>query len=67
MKKSNIRLPKDHGISMDDFINEIYFAGIKEGIRLCKGALDGSPCDNSDPEDMCEDCDCWKAFRKSCS
>lgn len=64
-----IKIPTEYGTKMEDFIQQIFFAGIKEGIRMCKEALDdGSiPCSNTDPEDMCEDCDCWKSFRKNCS
>lgn len=24
-------------------------------------------CESKDPEDMCNDCDCWKLTRKNCS
>ena len=69
-----IKPRKELGIKMEDFINEIYFEGVKEGIRLMKGVIKDSidevmndPCSNKNPEDMCDDCDCWKHFRKSCS
>ena len=65
MRKS-IELPTEYGKKMEDFIQEVFFAGIKEGIRMYKEALD-SPCENKNPDDMCNDCDCWKSFRKYCS
>jgi hypothetical protein len=61
--KESVKMPKLVGQKMEEFIKEVYFAGIKEGIRMVKE----NPCENSDPEDMCENCNCWKAFRKSCS
>jgi hypothetical protein len=67
-------LPKEYGTKMEDFIQQIFYAGIKEGIRMCKDLIDddgvsckSTCCDNTDPEDMCDDCDCWKHFRKMCS